>query len=118
MKSKIALVALLFTFLFFHTSCNTYTVVKSSDSEKGYGDFCSNPKYIATMYKIQNNIFGIENDSINKFEPIGGDDFNISTLLKDARSKYGSDVTITNLRWDVKNGKRKVGVVYDVVQCK
>ena len=39
-------------------------------------------------------------------------------LLYDARVAHGNDVTIQNIRYDLKNGKKKVSVVYDVIKCK
>jgi hypothetical protein len=37
-------------------------------------------------------------------------------LLADAKAKYGNEVTIQNLRWDMKN-KKRISVVYDVIKC-
>ena len=43
----------------------------------------------------------------------------LATLLNDAKVKYGNDVTIQNVRWDLLTDKvTKVSVVYDVIKCK
>ena len=39
------------------------------------------------------------------------------SLLSDARVKYGEEVTIHNIRWDITNKKKKTGVIYDVIKC-
>ncbi len=102
-------------FLFGGTSCNSYSDVRTSSAENSYGSYCNNPQYVATLYKA----YGVlPNDSTGSFVTSPSYDLQITTLLKDARRKYGSEVTISNLRWDVKNGKKKVGVVYDVIKCK
>jgi hypothetical protein len=95
------------------TSCNSFSVITISDVN--YGISCPNPQYVGTMYKSSSTIS--LNDSSASFvnSPF---DLQLSALLKDARKKYGVDVTIQNVRWDVKNGKKKVGVVYDVIRCK
>jgi hypothetical protein len=34
-----------------------------------------------------------------------------------AKKKYGEDVTIQNVRWDVKN-KKNISAIFDVIKCK
>jgi hypothetical protein len=38
-------------------------------------------------------------------------------LLAVAKKKYGEDVTIQNVRWDMKN-KKNISAIFDVVKCK
>ena len=113
LKGALSLFAL--GFLISETSCSSYSITKSLNGDGGYGNYCSNPQYVATMYKAYNIV---KSDSSATFITLPSYDLQITTLLKDARKVYGQDVTINNLRFDVKNGKKKVGVVYDVIKCK
>jgi hypothetical protein len=40
----------------------------------------------------------------------------LAEILKFTKSKKGDDISIQNLKWDIRNGKR-ISAVYDVVKC-
>jgi hypothetical protein len=40
----------------------------------------------------------------------------LAEILKFTKAKKGDDISIQNLKWDIKNGKR-ISAVYDVVKC-
>jgi uncharacterized membrane protein len=87
----------------------------------GYGDAfginvstCSQTTYLGTMRKSvkftsletkNNTSYYNDQNSISLFD-----------LLADAMAKYGNEVFIQNLRWDMKN-KKRISVVYDVIKC-
>jgi len=84
-----------------------------------YGPDCPTPIYVATMSRtgkvvITNN----ERDGFMKRIILDQSDFTLVSLLEYARGAHGKDVTIHNVRWDIKNGKKKTGVIFDVVKCK
>jgi hypothetical protein len=81
-------------------------------------DDCPNPVYITTMSRtgiFNGTITGIETRSVYKTNQR---DFTMVSLLEFARKEHGKDVTIHNVRWDVKNKRKKSGVIFDVVKCK
>ena len=88
---------------------------------------CHTPEYVSTIAKsavifvsTKETILGngntakITEEYSKKYDP---ESLTLYNLLKDARAAYGSDVTIQNIRYDVKNG-RKRSVIYDVIRCK
>jgi len=105
------------------SSCSIYDYQRFN-GEDFSKSACSNPEYIATIGKsaitFQTNANGqrikdADGDYITKFNP---ESLTLLNLLNDARAAHGKDVTIQNVRYDVKNGKKKVSVIYDVVKCK
>lgn len=106
--SKMLMIASVAAFL---GGCSTYSVSShSSESYTGLG--CSNPTYVATVYK---------QTGVTQSQPVFGylpKDLCLTALLIDAQTKYGEKVTIQNVRWDMKNGKKRTGVIYDVIICK
>jgi hypothetical protein len=108
---------LVFICIAFITSCNTYSVVIEHNSNT-FGTACSHPTYLGTMGKSAKFTSEIKNSTSSTFVPITNDQESISlyNLLNDARAKYGNEVTIQNLRWDMKN-KKRISVVYDVIKC-
>jgi len=91
-------------------SCSTYTVT-TFQPDQNNGSDCPNPIYIGTMAKSSFT------PSITSEGAYNQKSLTLYQLLLDARKKYGEDVTIHNVRWDV-NGKEKVSVIYDVIKCK
>ena len=89
-------------------SVNRGTILnKEPNSREMYGTACPNPTYIATM-----GINAMRPDSTFAQEKL-----TMYNLLKEARKKYGEDVTIENVRWDRKNTKN-ISAVFDVIKCK
>ena len=88
-------------------SCARYDVNRVNWEKLG-SSACPSPTYIATMAKSAVDTGGYFN----------GERITLFELYKDARVIHGTDVTIQNIRYDVKNGKKKVSVIFDVVKCK
>lgn len=85
-------------------------VNKDINHEDLYGTSCTNPIYIGTM--------GLK--SLKKEGPMTFEDesqLSLFNILISAQEKYGKDITIQNIKYDVKNG-RKVSVIFDVIKCK
>jgi hypothetical protein len=104
MKRIFQVTILVFVF-FALSSCSRYSVLVLNDAN--YGAACPNPIYIATMSRTATNY--------------NQEALTLASMLDEARTKYGSDVTIQNIRWDVatSNGKpTKVSAIYDVIKCK
>ena len=87
-------------------SCARYDVNRVNWENLG-PSACPSPTYIATMAKSAVVNGSVYPEKITLFE-----------LYNDARVIHGTDVTIQNIRYDVKNGKKKVSVIFDVVKCK
>lgn len=84
---------------------------KDKNLEDSYGIACPNPIYVATM-------------GIKKADAEGGltitetdSKLSVYNILSEAKKKYGDDVTIQNIRWDIKN-ETKISVIFDVIKCK
>jgi len=113
MKKPIALFSLLFAL----TACKSYYSIVTAPTaapENYYGKACTSPVYVATI--------ALSSDSRSFPEPTERVVYNqeimtLTELLFYARKKYGKDVTIDNIRYDVRNGRTIVGVVYDVIRC-
>ncbi|MEI7580053.1 MAG: hypothetical protein WCJ58_08565 [bacterium] len=88
------------------SSCDTSRyIVNTFSPDYGYASACPDPIYIATVSKTA----GTHDQK----------SLTLATLLNDAKVKYGNDVTIQNVRWDLLTDKvTKVSVVYDVIKCK
>lgn len=111
MKTKTLFIALAVVLL---SSCASYTVEMrqfkpESHTEDLYGPACPKPTYVATM---------AIKATINKESlQISQDMLTLANLLDTAQRKYGAEVTIQNIRWDLKSGD-KVSAVFDVIKCK
>ena len=103
---KIILSLSIFSSLFILGSCSKYTVNTFQPDEKNGSD-CPTPIYVATMSRTGSYFY----DALQS-------DLTLVSLLEFARKEHGKDVTIHNVRWDIKNGKKKTGVIFDVVKCK
>ncbi len=108
--------------------CYTHKGVSLNDENYNNISYCKNAEYIATNYlvlgssKTTYNIQKINGvtkvDTINKpFSFVNEYDLTIAKLLKEAKSQFGDDVTISNIRWDYINTKR-YAATYDVIRCK
>ncbi len=99
-----------FAFVVVLSGCNKFTIA-TFQPDQNNGSDCPNPTYIATMsisaWVNIDDEMGFNQKSMT-----------LVSLLAEARKKYGDDVTIHNIRWDIKNGKKKTGVIYDVIKCK
>lgn len=104
------------------TSCKTYTVLNEPNTTT-YGNSCPNPEYVGTMSKAVKNVKVVSTPTSggeNKYSTVATIDqesISLYNLLSDAREKYGDNVTIHNVRWDMAN-KKRISVVYDVIKCK
>lgn len=92
-------------------SCATYSVSDSKlENDKVYGLVCPNPKYVATISlepEAKRDAYG--ELSVNS-------NFTLKDCLDFAKKSYGNDVTILNIRWDMRNSKR-ISAIFDVVKC-
>jgi hypothetical protein len=86
--------------------CHSYTIVTENahDIEK-LPAYCGNAEFVASDFI----------DVPNTVDPQSL--LTIARVLKFAKSKYGEDVTVVNLRYDVKDKKKNVSVTFDVVRC-
>lgn len=92
------------------SSCNLYSVA-TFQPDQNNGSDCPNPIYVATM--------SVSSKEIKDGAAIyNQESMTLTYLLAEARKKYGDDVTIHNIRWDIKNRKMKTGAIYDVIKCK
>jgi len=89
------------------SSCKMLRGVETAGNDHSWGVSCEHPIYVTTIAKDAKKVGGMYDAS----------SLGLSLLFREAQEKYGTDVTISNLRWDVINGKR-YSVVYDVVKCK
>jgi hypothetical protein len=96
------------------SSCSRYTI-STFQPDLNNGSDCPNPTYVATISRSALTV------TINE---TGGKDYDVDptkltlvSMLEKAKELYGPDVTIHNIRYDY-YGKRRTGVIYDVVKCK
>jgi len=95
------------------SSCSTYDYKRfDGETANGNGSACANPQYVSTISK---SAVVFQPNAPKKYMP---ESLTMYNLLYDARVAHGNDVTIQNIRYDLKNGKKKVSVVYDVIKCK
>jgi hypothetical protein len=121
MKNMKTISLFLFSCILFTTACNTYSVVVEHNSNT-FGIACPHPTYIGTMSKSA-NFTGILTTLSTSLETKNStstsynqESISLYNLLADARAKFGNEVTIQNVRWDMKN-KKRISVVYDVIKC-
>lgn len=105
---------LLISFVFY--SCLTSCISVSHDLIKNHStdifgtSYCKNAEYVATEAVRNSN-----------YQP----DYTLSAVLSDVKKRHGKDVTVANVRWDIKETSffglksvNKMGIVYDVIKCK
>lgn len=97
------------------SSFNTYQVL-GFQYDKQNGIACYSPVYVGAMGKIVSSSTtpGSYGKPITEYNQ---ESLTLYQLLSDARQKYGADVTIQNVRWDIKN-KTRISAIYDVINCK
>jgi hypothetical protein len=97
----------------FLVSCATYGVKDYNlSNDVNYGQACPNPAYVATLFlQPQALVDSYGNSIINS-------NYTLEDCLKEAKTKYGDEVTIMNVRWDMKNGKKRKSAIFDVIKCK
>jgi len=101
----------LFILLLSLYSCSVYSISDSKlENDKIYGLVCPNPKYVAT----------ISYEPEAKKDAYGEVTLNSNYTMKDcldfAKKRHGNEVTIVNIRWDMRNSKR-ISAIFDVVKC-
>jgi hypothetical protein len=107
---------ILTTLTLFMFSCKSNYTVSTFQPDQVNGSDCPLPIYVATMSISSGQVTYTAEGSVSiKFNQ---ESMTLVSLLENARKKYGEDVTIHNIRWDIKNGKKKTGVIYDVIKCK
>ncbi len=89
------------------SSCKAVRGVETVKNAPDYGNSCDHPSYVATLYREADMVGGV----------YASGTLRLAALLKEAQTKYGADVTIANIHWDIQNGKRR-SVMYDVIKCK
>ena len=97
------------------SSCNRPSVSAFQPDGK-YSNACPNPIYVATISKSAES-YTIDTYG-NKIPEFDSKALTLVALLDYAKSKYGEDVTIHNIRWDKKNGRKRTGAIFDVIKCK
>jgi hypothetical protein len=94
-------------------SCSNYKVSDTLSNN------CPNQKYIETitMHKKE------KNGSVTVFNT--NESFTFQNLLDNAQIKHGKDITINNVKWDIKQTNffgfkwdKTIGATYDVIKCK
>lgn len=106
MKKQIKTIGLAISVLLL-SSCAKIRSVETCTDSQAYGKACENPKYVATIARDADNVGSAYLST----------SLRLAVLVKEAQAKFGDDVTVENVRWDLQNGKRR-SVVYDVVRCK
>jgi len=114
---KVILSLSIISSLFILGSCSSYTV-KTFQPDQMNGSDCPTPIYVATMSRTETFIGTVTGTEARSLYKTDQREFTLVSLLEVARKTHGMDVTIHNVRWDVKNGKKKTGVIFDVVRCK
>jgi hypothetical protein len=98
--------------------CSPYGIAVFSQDEF-YGSSCPAPIYVATMsHQGKSTTFkDYQGNEVVGFS-FDASDFTLVNILKIAKEKYGQDVTISNIRYDVKGKKKnRKGVIFDVIRC-
>jgi hypothetical protein len=89
------------------SSCKAVRGTETVKRAPDYGNSCEHPSYVASVTREADMVGGA----------YASGTLRLAVLLKEAQAKFGNDVTITNIYWDIQNGKRR-SVIYDVVKCK
>lgn len=119
---------LLLLIVLFSSSCATYNYQATSSDEAFAKIYCKNPEYLETntlivgesrREKITSEKFNQnQNGDILDWVRITPSDLTISEITSYVQSKFGKDVTISNLRWDIEVPNKKIGATFDVIRCK
>jgi len=92
--------------------CHSYTIVTENvhdtDSLLAY---CENAVFVASDF-IDVSTAPSRTNNVDPQSLM-----TIARVLKFAKAKYGEDVTVVNLRYDMKDKKKNVSVTFDVVRC-
>lgn len=134
MKKLNYLFALIVLFL---SSCATYDYKTTSSDEAFTKVYCKNPDYLETKTfmlgdKTGNSKTLVFQDANGQKKEVVVDEkvtekgLTISQLISYSQSKYGKDVTISNVRWDIETSTsfliftsvQKIGATFDVIRCK
>jgi hypothetical protein len=79
-----------------------------TQSMEACGCNCTNPKFLSQEYFPPMYLVAEGNFSQQSLT--------LAEILKFTKAKKGDDISIQNLKWDIKNGKR-ISAVYDLVKC-
>ena len=128
---------LLLLIVIFLSSCATYNYQATSSDEAFTKVYCKSPEYVGTLTVLDgsnSSKFFMSSTAVSYgvsaidtvYLKIIPRDLTISNLTLDAQSKFGKDVTISNIRWDIETSTvfffftsvQKVGATYDVIKCK
>ena len=74
------------------------STTESFYQQKHYGQHCPSPKLVTSVYLSAPNM-------------------SLYKCLKIAKEKYGDDVSINNVHWDLEGGVKQ-SVIFDVIKCK
>ncbi len=99
--------------MFFMMSCATFSVKHAGlERDTIYGQVCENPTYVATI--------GLEpKTTVDAYgKSLTTSNYTLKECLDAAKEKFGSDVTVVNVRWDIKNSNKRYSAIFDVVKCK
>lgn len=94
-------------------SCITMRSVETLVESQAYGSACEKPTYVTTV-SMEAHYSGSSSTGTGFYN---SESLRVASMLKEAQSKFGPDVTISNIRWDLQDGKRR-SVVFDVIKCK
>jgi hypothetical protein len=110
MTNNSILLSLLFLLISLH-SCSVYSISDSKlENDKIYGLVCPNPKYLATIaFEPEAKKDGYGEVSLNS-------NYTMKDCLDFAKKRHGNEVSIVNIRWDMRNSKR-ISAIFDVVKC-
>jgi hypothetical protein len=130
MKKLNCLLVLIVLFL---SSCASYDIqtdIQTTSSDEAFTKvYCKNPEYLETKTLIVGELRRekVTSEKFNQNQTgdvldwvkITPKDLTISQIISNIQSKYGKDVTISNLRWDIeKFSKVKIGATFDIIRCK
>lgn len=108
---RISLVLSIVVVLF--TSCAVYRVEASRiETDTIYGEVCENPTYVATIALEPDATFDAYGNRITT------GNYTLKDCLDAAQEKFGNEVTIVNVRWDIKNKGKRKSAIFDVIRCK
>lgn len=104
---------LLFILGMFLASCSIYRIEGSSiERDTIYGQVCETPTYVATMGLEPTVVYDAYGNAISTGK------YTLLDCLNAAQEKFGNEVTIVNVRWDIKNKGKRKSAIFDVVKCK
>lgn len=119
------------------SGCYMYNTIPMNNENDFNLAYCKNSEYITTktqivgsnkiMYQINKNGDTFKVDTIIKpFTYVTEFDLTVVKLLRESKSQFGEDVTISNIRWDYatfyifsfKFSAKRYAATYDVIRCK